>query len=91
MITAKTLTREQAEAMMRRVDPATRYICELYARMNKVGCPGNDSFRLAVERAHDAMRALSAELYYISGKTGGDRGPSSYAQGVSAAGDVPRE
>lgn len=73
MITAQTLTREQAEVMMKRVDPMTRYICGLHARMNKVGCPGNDSFRLAVERAHDAMRALSMELYSISAETGRSR------------------
>lgn len=80
MITARTLTKEQAEEIQRRIDPMTRYICRLYARMNKVGCPGNDSFRLAVERAHDAMRSLSTELYYIGAGTGGDRSPQSWPE-----------
>jgi hypothetical protein len=70
MITARTLTRAQAEKIKDRIDPTTEYICKLCARMNKVGCPDGDSFRIALERAHDAMRSLSMELHYISCKSG---------------------
>jgi hypothetical protein len=75
MVTARSLTTEQAEVIQSRVEPATRYLCKLYARLNETGCPGDDSFRRAVEKAYGAMRDLSMELHYIGCQAGVGRPP----------------
>lgn len=53
----------------------TRYVCRLRERLDAAGCPGDDPFRVAVERAYDAMRALSTELHYCGCKQGVGRPP----------------
>ncbi len=73
MITADTLTTAQAEKLKGWIDPMTRYVCRLRERLDAVGCPGDDPLRVAVERAYDAMRALSTELHYCGGKAGAGR------------------
>ena len=75
MITADTLTPTQAETLRSRIDPMTRYVCRLHERLDAVGCPGDDPLRIAVERAYDAMRALSTELHYCGCKAGVGRPP----------------
>jgi hypothetical protein len=70
MITAETLTTAQAETLKGRIDPMTRYVCLLRERLDAAGCPGGDPLRVAVERAYDAMRALSTEFHYCGCKAG---------------------
>ncbi len=70
VITADTLTPPQAKKLKSRIDPMIRYVCRLHERLNAVGCPGDDPLRIAVERAYDAMRALSTELHYCGCKAG---------------------
>lgn len=53
-----------------RIDPMTRYVCRLRERLDAAGFPGGDLLRDAVERAYDAMRALSTELHYCGCKAG---------------------
>ena len=48
----------------------TRYVCRLRERLDAAGCPGGDPLRIAVDRAYDAMRALSTELHYCGCKAG---------------------
>lgn len=70
MITADSLTTQQAATLKGRIDPMTRYVCRVRERLDVAGCPGNDPLRVAVERAYDAMRALSTELHYCGCKAG---------------------
>lgn len=75
MIAANSLTPAQAEKLRSRIDPMTRYVCRLRERLDSAGCPGDDPFRVAVERATDAMRALSTELHYCGCRAGVGRPP----------------
>lgn len=61
--------------MKTRIVPMTRYVSRLYGRMNAVGRPGDDTFRIAVERAYHAMRDPSTELYYIGNRSRVGRSP----------------
>jgi hypothetical protein len=70
MITAQTIKTEDARKINDKLAPAMRYIVKLYERMEKAGCPSDDSFRIALTRAYDAMQDLATELHYMSCKEG---------------------
>ena len=75
MITAQTIKTEDAQKINDKLSPAMGYIAKLYERMDQVGCPSDDPFRLALTRAYDAMRHLTSELHYMSCKQGAGRPP----------------
>jgi hypothetical protein len=73
MVTAQSIKTEDARKMHDKLAPAMRYIARLYERMEKVGCPPDDSFRSALTRAYDGMSHLTVELHYMSIKHGAGR------------------
>ena len=71
------LTREQLDALYAAVSRHLRFCGRLRARMDRLGWEPADPFRSAVERAYDAVHALSVKTHYarMPKQTGGHAGP----------------
>jgi hypothetical protein len=70
-----TLTREQVEAVGKRLGPTIGYLVRLRERMGKVGfVPGDRLYDLAMKAEH-VMRELGMELHDLSCAGGVGRAP----------------
>ena len=60
------LTREQAEAINRRLGPTLGYLTRLTDRMQKRAWTFSDPTYVAARKAHDALHEMCVRLHYQS-------------------------
>ena len=63
---SKSLTREQADAMLAKVLPQLGYLYRLRERMERTGFPQDDRLYQCVTRAHGAMQDVRLALHYLT-------------------------
>jgi len=62
---SNTLRRWQIARLKKSVDPMLRYLFRLRDRMRKVGFLPSDPLYCVVEKAYDAVQALTVKLHYM--------------------------
>jgi hypothetical protein len=60
------ITKGQASINSDALYPGFNYVARLRERMEKAGFPRGDKLYQLASKAHDAMRQLSSELYYMT-------------------------
>jgi len=63
---SETLKRWQAKKLSEGLYPGLNYLARLRGRMDKAGFPPSDKLYQLVQKAYDAMHALSVETHYLS-------------------------
>jgi hypothetical protein len=70
------LTRAQAAALHRRVQPILRFLRRCRLRLDERGFDPKLPFYIAVDKAYCSVHSLSVELHYASVGKGGGKPPS---------------
>ena len=70
------LTRQQAEALARKLQPKIAYVVRVRERMDRVGFTPQDRLYQLLRKAEDALRHLAAELHYVSCASGVGQPPA---------------
>lgn len=68
---------KQMQAFYRKLGPKLRFLYLAREYLNRIGVPPDDELYKAVEKAHDAVHAVSVTAFYRSGVSGVGQEPRS--------------